>query len=125
MAVKTQLTPEDFVGVLLPYNLGALRRAEPIERGTVQTTYVLRTTRGRFALRCYENRSRASVLFERDLLTYLAERRYPCPAPVLTTDGSYVGTHQGKPYLFFDFAEGQSVEHPSLGQTRQLIQMAA
>jgi len=125
MAVKTPFTPEDFVRALLPYNLGALRRAEPIERGTVQTNYVLRTTRGRFVLRCYENRSRASVLFERDLLTYLAEHRYPCPAPIRTTDDSYVGTHRGKPYVVFDFVEGQSVEHPSLGQKRQLIQMAA
>lgn len=99
MAVKTPLTPEDFLRVLLPYDLGALRWAEPTERGTVQTNYVLRTTRGRFVLRCYENRSRASVLFESDLLTYLTERRYPCAAPIPTTDGSHMGTHRGNSRL--------------------------
>lgn len=125
MTMKTRFTDLDFAAILSQYELGTYAEAEAIQRGTVQTNYLLNTTRGRFVFRYYENRSRASVLFESDLLTYLADRRYPCPAPIPAMDGSYVGTHRGKPYLVFEFIEGQHIEHPSLDQKRQLIQMAA
>jgi Ser/Thr protein kinase RdoA (MazF antagonist) len=125
MGVKTPFTPDDFVRMLLPYSLGAFRRAKPIERGTVQTNYVLWTTRGRFVFRYYENRSRGSVLFEKDLLTHLAGRRFPCPAPVQNTEGKYVGTYREKPYLIFQHIEGRHIEHPGRHHKRQLITKAA
>ena len=41
----------------------------------------IRTTEGMFVFRCYENRSKESVLFECSLMKYLKEKKYPCPAP--------------------------------------------
>ena len=75
--------------------------------------------------RYYENRSKESVLFESDLLTYLTGRRYPCPAPVGNTEGKSVGMYREKPYLILEFIEGQDVENPGPDHKRQLIHEVA
>lgn len=125
MAVKTEFAPEELAGILGQYDLGAYVQAEAIRQGTVQTNYVMRTTQGRFVFRYYENRSRESVLFERDLLLYLTGRGYPCPAPIQDRQGAYVGLHRGKPYMIFQFVEGHHVEQANARQWQQLVQKAA
>jgi Ser/Thr protein kinase RdoA (MazF antagonist) len=125
MSVRTCFTDDDFAAILSHYELGSHARAEPIQQGTVQTNYLLQTTRGKFVLRTYENRSRESVLFESDLLAYLAQRSYPRPTQVENAEGDRVGTYRDKPYAIFEFIEGQHVEHPRLHHKRQLIRQAA
>jgi homoserine kinase len=125
MAVKTAFTPEDLACILSHYDLGAYVDSESIGQGAVQTNYLVATTRGRFVFRYYETRSRASVLFERDLLLYLGERRYPCPAPLRNRQGAYVGVHRDKPFVLFKFLEGHHVEHPGARHRQQLVQRAA
>ena len=125
MAVKTPLTRDECAELLSPYDLGELVRSEPIPQGTVQTNLVLATSRGKFVLRVYENRSRESVLFERDLVLYLTERHYPCPALIANTQGEYVGVYGGKPYVISEFVEGRHIEHPGAGHRQQLVRRVA
>lgn len=125
MTVKTTFSDADFASILAHYDLGAYTQSEPIPKGTVQTNYVLCTTQGQFVFRYYESRSMESVLFESGLLTYLAERRYPCPAQTANKQGAVVNTVHGKPYVIFQFIEGQHIEHPGDSHKRQLIQKAA
>lgn len=125
MAVRTQFTPHDFVTILAHYDLGPYAHSEPIQQGTVQTNYLLETTQGKFVLRYYEVRSRESILFESDLLAYLAQHRYPCPGQIMNRQGSYVGEYRDRPYVLFEFLEGSHVERPTAHQHRQLIQKAA
>jgi homoserine kinase len=125
MAVKTAFAPEDLARILSQYDLGAYIDSKAIGQGTVQTNYLVETTQGRMVFRYYENRSRESVLFERDLLLYLRERRYPCPAPLRNRRGAYVGVHCEKPFVVFGFIEGHHVEHPGARHRQQLVQRAA
>jgi len=125
MAVKTLFSPQDFVTILARYKLGTYTHSEPVVQGTVQTNYFIHTTQGKFVFRYYENRSRESVLFETNLLTYLKKHAYPCPAPFRNTQGKCVGLYQNKPYVFFEFIEGRHVDHLNDGQKQQLIQKAA
>ncbi len=125
MAVKTPFTREDFVNILSQYDLGAYTRSEAIRQGTVQTNFFIQTTRGKFVFRYYENRSRESVLFESDLLAYLTEHHYPCPAQVKNTQGAYVGTYHHKPYVILEFIQGRHIEHPGVHHWQQLVQKAA
>lgn len=125
MAVKTSFAPEELAGILAGYDLGAYRRADGIGQGAVQTNLLLETTEGRFVFRYYENRSRESVRFERDLLLYLGERDYPCPAPLPDRQGEYVGLYGGKPYVIFAFVEGHHVEDPGPRHRAQLVRWAA
>jgi Ser/Thr protein kinase RdoA (MazF antagonist) len=114
MAVKTPLTHNDFENILSQYTLGTFIQSEPIQQGTVQTNFFIQTTQGKFVLRYYETRSQESVLFESDLLAYLAERRYPCPAQFKNAQGAYVSMYRSKPLAIFEFVAGQPIEQPSL-----------
>jgi Ser/Thr protein kinase RdoA (MazF antagonist) len=125
MVVKTLFMRDDFVDILAQYDLGAYTQSAAIPQGTVQTNYVLQTTRGKYVFRYYENRARGSVLFESDLLAYLTAHHYPSPTQVQNIQGCYVGTYRQKPYVIFEFLEGQPIEDPIAHHWRQLIQKAA
>jgi homoserine kinase len=125
MAVKTPFSHQDFNHILSQYELGTYTQSAPVSQGTVQTNYILCTTQGRFVFRYYENRSIESVLFESDLLTYLKVHQYPCPTPFQNKQGSCVGMYQGKPYVIFEFIEGQHIDHPTEHHKQQLIQKVA
>ena len=125
MTVKTSFTDDDFVNILSHYNLGAYVRSQAIQQGTVQTNFFINTSQGRFVFRYYESRSKTSVLFESDLLTYLAGHAYPCPGQIKNRQGAYVGLFRNKPYVLFEFVEGEPIEHPSVHHWQQLVQKAA
>jgi Ser/Thr protein kinase RdoA (MazF antagonist) len=55
----------------------------------------------------------------------LKHKNYPCPAPLRNRHGRYVGLHNTKPYVLFEFLEGHHVQHPNEQQKQQLIQKAA
>lgn len=125
MTVKTAFTANDFSSILSQYNVGAYVQSEPIQQGTVQTNYLLQTDLKKVVFRYYESRSEGSVLFESDLLVYLTNQLYPCPKQIQNSRGSYLGSYQNKPYLLFEFIEGQSIEFPTSYQWNQVIQKAA
>ncbi len=125
VAVKTHFARDDFERILAQYAVGVYAYSEAIQAGTVQTNYRLDTTQGKFVLRYYETRSQEAVLFESELLAYLAAQSYPCPRQIQNVQGAYVGNYRDQPYVLFEFVVGQHVEHPNAQQQRQLIQKAA
>jgi homoserine kinase type II len=125
MVVKTEFSKSELMEVLSYYSLGEYQDSKPFATGTVQTNLLLQTTKGEFVFRYYENRSKDSVLFESNLIKYLKDRHYPCPAPFKNKRGKFVGTYNNKPYVIFEYIEGHHVENPNEDQKRQLIRKAA
>lgn len=125
MAIKTEFSKKDLTEILTNYDLGEYQSSRPFKGGTVQTNLLLQTTRGKFAFRCYENRSKNSVLFESNLTHYLSARNYPCPAPIKNKHGKFVGSYAHKPYVIFEFVEGVHLQHPNKNQKEQLIRKVA
>lgn len=125
MAVKTTFSAQEFREILSQYNLGEYQSFTPISHGSVQTNFFLQTTQGTFVFRYYENRSIGSVLFESQLIQYLKDRQYPCPAALKDRRGEAVGVYRDKPYIIFEFVEGEHLEHPDESQKKQLIQRVA
>ncbi|MBL7113286.1 MAG: homoserine kinase [Bacteroidales bacterium] len=125
MAVKTLFNNNDFVDILSVYDLGTYNISEAIQQGTVQTNYLISTTKGKYVLRYYENRTFESVMFESDLLTLLTGNYYPCPGQVKSIRGALVNMYHGKPYVIFNFLMGEHVKQPNTNQKQQLIQKAA
>ena len=111
--------------MLSQYQLGEYQTAQPIPQGNVQTNFFLHTTQGMFVFKYYENRSVGSVLFECHLMQYLKRKQFPCPTPLKNNQGKYSGIANGKPFVIFEFIEGQHVEHPTETQKKQLIQKVA
>jgi Ser/Thr protein kinase RdoA (MazF antagonist) len=125
MTIKTLFTHNDFAAIFSQYDLGANTHSEAIQQGTVQTNYFIQTTQGKYVFRYYETRSIESVLFESDLLVHLTKHHYPCPIQVINREGTYVGMYRNKPYVIFDFVDGQPIENPSAHHWQQLVQKAA
>lgn len=125
MAVKTEFSINEFTEILSNYHLGEFKDAEPFSTGAVQSNFLLQTTQGKFAFRYYENRSRGSVLFESNLIQYLKRKNYPCPAPYKNKQGKFVNSYNQKPYIIFEFVEGQHLEKPTENQKSQLIEKVA
>ena len=125
MSVKTKFSKNDLAKILSSYNLGEYKNIKPFTGGTVQTNLLLETTKGKFVFRYYENRSKDSVLFECNLMKYLKDRNYPCPALFRNKNGKFVTIYNKKPCVFFEFIEGQHIETPDENQKKQIIRKAA
>lgn len=125
MATKTAFSEQQWREILSSYSLGEYKASQPIPQGQVQTNFFLYTTQGTFVFRYYESRSIESVLFEIHLMHYLKKKRFPCPALVKNKAGKYMGMAHGKPYVLFEFVEGQHIENPTEEQKKQLIQKVA
>lgn len=125
MTIKTNFLKEDFVNILSGYNLGKYVDSKPFISGTVQTNFLLCTNTGKYVFRYYENRSEESVLFESNLIKYLKDNKYPCPAPLGNNKGGFVGKYNEKPFVIFEFVEGEHLENSTESQKKQLIENVA
>jgi len=125
MAVKTKITKKIFQDLLKNYDLGSYINSKPVKEGTVQTNYFLQTTKEKLIFRYYENRSMGSVKFESHLVKYLKNNKYPCPDVYLDKKGKLAGLYKQKPYVLFEFVEGEHLENPTEVQESQLIKKVA
>ena len=121
-----KFTGKKLAEILLNYDLGEYTDSKVFTSGTVQTNILVQTTKGKFVFRYYgKNRSEKSVLFESNLVKYLKDRDYPCPAPFANKHGKFVGVYNKKPYVIFEFIEGQHIENPNENQKKQFIKKVA
>jgi len=126
MTTRTTFSSRHVEDILSHYALGDLVDFAPFTHGSVQTNLYLQTTHQRCVLRYYEqHRTIRSVLFEVNLLRYLKHKRFPCPAPLPARHGRYVGTHHAKPYVLFEFIDGQHVLQPTAQHHHHVIKTAA
>lgn len=125
MAAHTRFSETQLRSILSGYEVGSFVRAKPFSAGYVQTNIRITTTRGRFVLRYYENRSEESVSFEADLLEHLFRHEYPCAQPIKRSDGGVIGSYAGKPYILFTYVPGRHLKNLSDGQMRELVKHLA
>src|SRR5262249_53326454 len=107
MVVKTLLSNDEFNYILSNYDIGEFLGFKPFKLGAVQTNLMLKTTKGNFAFKLYENRPKEYVLFEIELLQYLVKHTYPCPKPINNIQGEFLGIYNNKPFVLFNYFEGK------------------
>jgi len=107
MAILTVPSDADLDALLGAYDLGEKRSATGIEAGTVNTSYALEMSHGRFFLRIYEEQPQAGAETEARLLLHLAASGVPTPPPVQAKDGSMVHVLSGKPAVIFPWVPGE------------------
>lgn len=118
---KTTFTASDLREILARYDLGEYQKSRPFERGADQTNVLLQTTAGRYAFKYYEKRSKAYVSFEIDLLAFLGQRSFLCPAPISNRKGKFLGQYKNKPFAIFEFMDGK---HSAHGRNRKAVARA-
>ena len=97
MSVFTTVTPDDMATWLQRYTLGTLTGLRGIAAGIENTNYFLDTTEGRYVLTLFEKLRAEELPFYLDLMSHLAARGIPCPAPVMDRHQTALGTLNGKP----------------------------
>ena len=82
MAVYTELGKSILEELVDDYGFGRIATAAGISQGSVNSNYLLETSKGKFLLRIDEVKSEMEVKREIDLLVFLRRHSFPCPHPI-------------------------------------------
>ncbi len=110
MALYTPLTPEQIAGALRRFGLPAPDRVLPEPKGSVNTNYHLWAGGKRWFLRLNEGKTVDDVLFEAEVLRFLAGAGFPGAPLVLAADGSPQVEVAQRPAMLFAYAPGEELE---------------
>jgi homoserine kinase type II len=112
MSVFTTVTPEQLGAWLQGYPIGELRQLHGIAAGITNTNYSVTTIAGQYVLTLFEKNAAEELPYFLDLMAHLADHGIPCPRPVASLDGSYLGQLNGKPAALVNRLRGSSLETP-------------
>jgi homoserine kinase type II len=120
MAVYTDVSDQDLEAFLGGFALGRPVAFKGIAEGVENSNYLLETELGRYILTLFERRVRPDDLpYFLDLMTFLADRGYPCARPITDRKGAVLNTLAGRPAVIVAFLPGLSARRPSVAQCRQ------
>ena len=125
MAVKTTFREDTLKKIVSEYDIGDLVKTKPFKAGYVQTNILMITSKGKYVLRYYENRSKESVSFEAELLEHIRDQKYPCAVPIQDKNGNVIGYFKKKPFIIFTYIEGRHHKRLNSKQMYQMIKHLA
>lgn len=114
MSVYTSVSPEQLSAWLQDFSLGKLLDLKGIASGITNTNYFVTTESGRYVLTLFERNSADELPYFLELMAHLADHGIPCPHPVASAVGQYLGELSGKPAALVTCLRGSSVESPSV-----------
>lgn len=109
MAVYTPIDRKELAEIIQDYGLGKLGTVKGIPAGSVNTNYVIETTKGKQLLRIDEVKHELDVKREIDLLLFLRKYGFPCPQPTPDRAGRYYREVGGKYLTLYKWIEGRHV----------------
>ena len=109
MAVYTVLDRAALGEIVEDYGLVRLLSSTGIPNGSVNTTYLLETPRGRHLLRIDEVKGELEVKRELDLLLFLRKHGFPCPQPIADRKGRHYRELGGKCVSVYRYYDGRVI----------------
>lgn len=123
MAVYTQVSDAALAEFLSGYDIGCPLSFKGIAEGVENSNYFLETSQGKFILTLFEKRTNPQDLpYFIGLKQHLAATGFPCPEPIVGTDGDAIRELEGRPAIIVSFLTGLSVEAPDVHQCGELGQ---
>jgi homoserine kinase type II len=113
MSVFTPVSPEQLSAWLQHYRLGTLVEMQGIAAGIENTNYFVTTTGGRYVLTLFEKLTPVELPFYLGLMSHLAHRGIPSPAPATDADGRLFSQLNGKPAALMSRLEGVALAAPA------------
>jgi homoserine kinase type II len=111
MAVYTPIDKKHLSEIAEDYNLGKLSACTGITAGSVNTNYLLETSRGKILLRIDEVKNELDVKRELDLILFLRKHAFPCPQPLADIRNHHYRELSGKYVTLYRWIDGK----PALG----------
>ncbi|MBM4255599.1 MAG: homoserine kinase [Deltaproteobacteria bacterium] len=118
MAVYTPLDHRTVANFVTSYGLGTLNKMTGIPAGSVNTHYLLETSKGRIILKIDEVKSVADAERELALFLFLRTRDFPCPQPLVDRQGQYYRLYKGKPLSLYTLLNGKSVPEAQMSKAQ-------
>lgn len=109
MAIYTLMDRSELDQIVEDYGLGKLVLSDGVARGSVNTHYLLSTSRGKYLLKIDEVKSEMEVKREIDLLVFLKKYGYPCPQPLADRKGRQYRELGGKCISLYKHLEGDLI----------------
>ncbi len=110
MAVFSKISKLSLSELLKNYNLGQLISFEGIKEGIENTNYFIYTTKGDYVLTIFENLNFSQVPFYLYFMRHLAQKRTPCPLPILNNKNQILVTCNDKPTTIVSRLEGKTIK---------------
>jgi len=107
MAVYTELSKGFLEELADDYAFGRVTSVNGIPEGSVNSNYLIETSRGRFLLRVDEVKSETELRREIDLLGFLRKHSFPCPQPLQDRKGRYYREYSSKQVSLYKYHEGR------------------
>ena len=127
MAVYTVLDKRELAEVVEDHGLVKLLAAHGVAAGSVNTTYLLETARGKHLLRVDEVKGELEVKRELDLLLFLRKHGFPCPQPIADRKGRHYREAGGKCFSVYRWYDGHVLrpERINAGQLESIGRVLA
>ena len=127
MAVYTVLDKRELAEVVEDHGLVKLLAAHGVAAGSVNTTYLLETARGKHLLRVDEVKGELEVKRELDLLLFLRKHGFPCPQPIADRKGRHYREAGGKCLSVYRWYDGHVLrpERINAGQLESIGRVLA
>ena len=120
MAAYTQLTPEEVRDLVSQFPVGTITKISPQDGGQANSSYRIRTERGRFILSVCDEKSSDEVQTLIRVLADLNRHNFPTSTPVAMENGKYLLSHQGKPVYLKEFIPGDVVRDLTLPMIEEI-----
>lgn len=114
MAVYTVLDRKTVGHLVKPYGLGKLLKVTGVPAGSVNTHYLLETSKGKFFLKIDEVKSESEARRELDLLLFLHTAGFPCPKPCIDRQGRYLHNYDSKIVSISPYLSGKALPEAGL-----------
>ncbi len=104
--LQDNLSIIDFEVILGQYNIGSFISRRYIDSAIENLNYEVRTTKGKFLLKVFENKDIHALIFQNRLIHYLGSHKVKVPLLVLTKNGKDIIDYNGRYASIFEFIEG-------------------
>lgn len=110
MVEKIKLEEKSISKILEKYDLGKVLEVYLIKKGSVHSNHVLTTTKGKFILRVYQERTNEQIILEMKLLKRLSNVALPIPKVILNMKKEFITEYENKKIGIFTFLEGEHIK---------------
>jgi homoserine kinase type II len=109
MVKLTPLTKNDFKEILLNYSIGQYISSKHLTKALENTVYYLKTTKGEFILKVFEQIKIETIVFQTKVQKYLEKTNNPVPKIILSKEHKDILYFGKKPIQIQKFAKGKRV----------------
>ena len=118
MAILTKLQNKDFENILENYKIGKHKSHKHLPWALGNTVYLLKTTRGKFILKIFENAKEDFINFQLKIMQLMEKEKLPSPQVMLTSGSKSLLILKKRKIIIQRFVEGK----PAKRFTKKLIE---